>query len=215
MRNKIMYAINTYEQIEQKEKSLGENHIIVLLFVRPSVNGANEIINEFNYLHYNSARYCSIYAVGYTNNPQPFTYNQQIIGVDGVLWYYNDKEFIDFKRKLEKRIKWRYSGENEIIVLQSNINGQNILNFQNYVAINISEGLRNEYIDSYPLFMESLIRSSRSECEAFRAINRTCRFKISSIAENAINQSKRIPTSVKSILKNELFFRTSRSYSKV
>lgn len=208
-----MFAVNTYEQIEQNEKSINENHIIVLLFVRPSVKGAEEIINEFNYLHYNSSKYCSIYAVGYTNSSTHSSYSQKVVGVDGVSWYYSDNVFIDFKEKLEKRIKWKYSGENEMIVLQSNINGSNILNFQNYIAINISEGLREEYIASYPLFMENLIECSKSEVEAKRAINNASRFGIKSIAEMAIEDSQKIPSSAKKIIKNKIFFKTSRSYS--
>lgn len=49
-----MYAVNTYEQIERQERELNENHIIILLFVRPTSVGAQEIINEFSYLHHDS-----------------------------------------------------------------------------------------------------------------------------------------------------------------
>lgn len=63
-----MFAVNTYEEIEKREKELNKKHIVVLLFVRPSLPNANDIINEFEYIHYNSGEYCSIYAVGYTNN---------------------------------------------------------------------------------------------------------------------------------------------------
>ena len=34
-----MYAVNTYEQIERQERELNENHIIILLFVRPTSVG--------------------------------------------------------------------------------------------------------------------------------------------------------------------------------
>lgn len=198
-----MYAVNTYEQIERQERELNENHIIILLFVRPTSVGAQEIINEFSYLHHDSREYCSIYAVGYS---------RKVEGVDGVAWYYSDKEFIDFKEKLGKRIKWRYSGENELIVLQSNIDGKNILNFQNYVAINISEGLRQEYICSYQNFMESLIESSKSEVEASKAINSATRLNIKNVAIESLRSIKRIPAPIEKVIENKIFYKTARNH---
>lgn len=207
-----MYAVNTYEQIECQENKLNENHIIVLLFVRPTSTGAREIINEFSYIHHDSRKFCSIYAVGYTDDPNEFEYSRKIEGVDGAAWYYSDKEFIDFKEKLGKRIKWRYSGENELIVLQSNIDGKNILNFQNYVAINISEALRQKYICSYQSFMESLIESSKSEVEASNAINRATRLSIKKVAIESLRSINRIPTPLEEIIENKLFYKTAHDY---
>lgn len=206
-----MYTVNTYEQIEQKERELNENHIIVLLFARPTVIGADDIIKEFNYIHYNSSRFCSIYAVGYTNNDSLPEFSYKVSGVNGEEWYFSDKAFIDFKNKLEDRLNWTYSGENEIIVLQSNINGRQILNFENYVAININEGLRKEYICSYSMFMESLIRHSKSEVTASKAIKKVYRFRKRHIIEMAIEDNHNIPEPVKKILKNKIFFRTSKA----
>lgn len=207
-----MYAVNTYEQIERQERELNENHIIILLFVRPTSVGAQEIINEFSYLHHDSREYCSIYAVGYTDGPNEFGYSRKVEGVDGVAWYYSDKEFIDFKEKIGKRIKWRYSGENELIVLQSNIDGKNILNFQNYVAINISEGLRQEYICSYQNFMESLIESSKSEVEASTAINRATRLSIKKVAIESLRSIKRIPAPIEKVIENKIFYKTAHNH---
>ena len=207
-----MYAVNTYEQIERQERELNENNIITLLSMIPTSVGAHESINEFSYLHHDSREYCSIYAIGYTDGPNEFGYSRKVEGVDGVAWYYSDKEFIDFKEKLGKRIKWRYSGENELIVLQSNIDGKNILNFQNYVAINISEGLRQEYICSYQNFMESLIESSKSEVEASNAINRTTRLNIRNITIESLKSIKKIPAPIKKIIGNKIFYKSARNH---
>lgn len=56
-----MFAVNTYEEIEKREKELNKKHIVILMFVRPSLPNSNNIINEFEYIHYNSCEYCSIY----------------------------------------------------------------------------------------------------------------------------------------------------------
>ena len=55
-----MFAVNTYEEIEKREREINEQHIIVLLFVKPSLKDSKEIIEEFDYIHYNSDRFCSV-----------------------------------------------------------------------------------------------------------------------------------------------------------
>ena len=206
-----MYAVFSYEQIEANERRLNEYHIVVLLFVRPSVPGAQSIIKEFSYLHHNTKRYCSVYAVGYTNDPERFKSPVSVDGVDSEKWYYSDEEFVEFKRRLEKRIKWKYSGENELLVLKSNPLGASVLNFQNYVAININEGLRKEYISSYSSFMEKLIEASRSYTDARGAVGKASRLSVRQLTELAIKESKRLPGPIREVLKNRLFFKTSRA----
>ena len=60
---------------------------------------------------------------------------------------------------------------------------RNILNFQNYVAIDVNKGIREGYIDSFQSFMESLIRSSKRRVTAKEAIRdvRNARISIKDI----------------------------------
>jgi hypothetical protein len=212
-----MFAVNTYQEIIKTEQRLLEKHIVVFLFVRPSLPGAREILEEFNYLHHNSQRYCSIYAVGYTDDPQAHGYvdYRKVPGIRNADWYYSDQAFVDFKNQLESRIKWRYSGEIELLILQSNPEGKQILNFQNFIAIDVNYGIRHEYIDSFPRFMESLVRSSRSQVEASKAVRVTQmeRYKLTEIVGSAVDSCKRIPKPAKRLLKDRLFYRSSRSYT--
>jgi len=212
-----MFAVNTYEEIIKNERRLNERHIIILLFVRPSLIGAEKIIAEFNYLHYNSGKFCSIYAVGYTNGESEWSYAdyQAIDGVDGLNWYYSDQAFVDFKDKLENRLKWKYSGEIELIVLQSNPEGRDILNFENYLVLDVNHGIKNGYVESFPRLMESLLRTSRKEVEVTqtsRSLQKS-KYKLTEIVLVAINDCKKVPQPVKRIIKDRLFYRTSKSYS--
>lgn len=213
-----MFAIHTYEQIEEEEKRLNEQHIVVLLLVRPDLPGAADILREFNYIHYNSGRFCSVYAVGYTDDAELGKSGdyQAVPGLNGSNWYYSDKAFVEFKNRLEGRLEWRYQGEIELIVLQSNPEGRQILNFQNYVVIDVNHGVRKGYLDSFPRFMEALVRSARSEVDAAGAIKKTRRqsYKISGIVCGAIDGSKRIPTPVKALIRDRLFYRTANMYRK-
>lgn len=217
-----MFTVNTYEEIERIEKELCTHHIIILLFVKPTSEKSREIINEFEYIHYNSERYCSVYAVGYTDDNDLANSNdeyREIQCLDGNSWFFSYKEFVDFKDKLEKRIKWKYSGSIEAIILQSNPSGKEILNFQNYINIDIDNGIKKEYIDSFSSFMESIVRHSKNNTSAIEAMNdyAKSRIKISEIVIDALDDCKNIPTSVKKIIKDGSFYLSTinRNKSKV
>ena len=129
-------------------------------------------------------------------------------------WYYSAKAFTDFKNELEKRINWEYSGETELLILQNNPHNKNVLNFQNYVAINVNKGLRDGYVDSFQSFMECLIRASKSEVTAKKASQeiRRARISVKDTLVKAIDGSKRIPTPIKDIIKDRLFYRCANTY---
>ena len=134
-----MFAACTYDEIAMQEGRVENQELVVLLFARPS---EADILKEFEYIHYNSGKYCSIYAIGYTNDfekKNDCTY-QKVNTISGSEWYFSTKAFIEFKEKLQPRIHWNYSGEAELLVLQNSPGKENSLNFQNYVAINISKG---------------------------------------------------------------------------
>lgn len=203
-----MFAASTYEEIERIEQQIENTEIVVFLFVRPS---EEQILKEFEYIHYNSAKYCSVYAIGYTNDfgkANDHTYRKVNAGMDGE-WYFSTKAFVDFKEKLQARIRWEYSGETEILVLQNNPGSPNVLNFQNYVAIDVNQGIREGYIDSFQRFMEALVRSSKSKVTAKDAICdvRRARISVKDILAGAIDDCKKVPTPIKDIVKDRLFYR--------
>ena len=207
-----MFAASTYEEIEKSERQVENMEIVVFLFARPS---EEQILKEFEYIHYNSAKYCSIYAIGYTDDfakAEDQTYRK----VDAMMqrdWYFSTKAFTEFKEKLQNRIRWNYSGHTEILVLQNNPGQRNVLNFHNYVAIDVNKGIREGYIDSFESFMESLIRSSKRRVTAKEAICdvRNARVSVKDILAEAINDCKKVPTPIKRIAKDRLFYRCANT----
>ena len=155
------------------------------------------------------------YAIGYTDDftkAEDRTYRK----VDAMMqqdWYFSMKAFTEFKEKLQNRIHWDYSGETEILILQNNPGKRNILNFQNYVAIDVNKGIREGYIDSFQSFMESLIRSSKRRVTAKEAIRdvRNARISIKDIIAGAIDDCKKVPTPIKEIAKDRLFYRCANT----
>lgn len=213
-----MFSACTYEEIEEIERRVNYKEIVILLFVRPNIDGAINIIKEFEYIHYNSGKYCSVYAVGYTNNfekSKDESFKKVNIDLD-TEWYFSIKEFTEFKNKLENRINWNYSGETEILILQNNPTSSNALNFQNYVAIDVNKGIREGYIDSFQRFMESLIRTAKNQITAKEAIRNMSlkRISIKDIISESINDCKKIPTPVKRIIKDNLFYRCATNIKK-
>lgn len=212
-----MFAVTNLDEVKKIEKGLNEKHIVVLLFVKISDENADKYIKQFNYIHLDANKYCSIYAVGYT--PQEisdeYTDKKMVQVVNNEKWYYSDKCFIDFKNTLQSRIKWLYSGEPEIIILQTNPDSDSdtsdYLNFRNYVTIEIDYGIRKGYIDSFPRFMTGLINASKKEIDSVSAIkelNRKKYFKVRNIVEIAIDSCKGIPGPIKKLLNDRLFFKS-------
>lgn len=210
-----MFAASTYEEIVDYERCIENKEIVVFLFVKPTTQDAIDIIQEFEYIHYNSAKYCSIYAIGYSDNPEKSTdkHYRKVTEIVNSEWYFSNKAFVDFKNNLESRIKWEYSGETEVLILQNNPDGKDPLNFSNYVAIDVNMGLREGYIESFQRFMESLIRSSRSKVTAKEAAVdlRKSRISIKDTIAEAIDNSKKIPVPAKQIVKDRLFYRCANT----
>lgn len=210
-----MFAASTYDEIIEYERLIENQEIVVLLFVKPTNQDAVDIIREFEYIHYNSSKYCSIYAVGYSNDfkKQSDTHYRKICEILNSDWYFSSKAFVEFKDNLEKRIKWKYSGETEILVLQNNPGKHDPLNFTNYVAIDVNKGLKEGYIDSFQRFMESLVRSAKSSVTAREAMFeiRKSRVSVKEIILGAIDDSKKIPNPAKKIIKDRLFYRCANN----
>lgn len=210
-----MFAVSTYDEVVKYERCIENKEIVVFLFVRPTNQDAIEIIQEFEYIYYNSAKYCSIYAIGYSNDPhkQVDRHYRKVSEIINHDWYFSSKAFVEFKNNLERRIKWDYSGETEILILQNNPGGKESLNFSNYVAIDVNKGLREGYIDSFQRFMESLIRSARSKVTAKEAASdlRKSYLSIRDTISEAIEDSKKIPDPAKQIIKDRLFYRCANN----
>lgn len=210
-----MFAASTYDEVVEYEKCIENKELVVLLLVKPTNQDAIDIIQEFEYIHYNSAKYCSIYAIGYSDDPQKQSdkYYKKISQIISHDWYFSSKAFVEFKNNLESRIKWKYSGETEILVLQNNPGKPDPLNFANYVAIDVNKGLKEGYIDSFQRFMESLVRSARGSVTAKEAISeiRKSRVSVKNIIIEAIDDSKKIPNSAKQIIKDRLFYRCANN----
>lgn len=210
-----MYPIYDIKGIEEIEKEIEEQHVVIFLIVKPQDRNAVEFIRNINYWHRLSGRYCSIYMLGYSESfLGVYPDAQNVRSIDNGTWEYSDTCFIEVREKLEQRLKnWRYSGTPELIVLQNNPSARSPLDFSSYNYIDINYGLEHEYIDSIPRFMERLIRACESEVTSNAAIKTANRRRIKprTIIETAIECCEKLPKPLRLIMKDKLFYKTSKT----
>lgn len=212
-----MYPVNNIDGIVDQERQSEGSHAIILLFVKPSDDNADSIIKKFNYLHYKSKQYCSIYLIGYSQYfYEKYMDAQDVMGINQTTWQYSDQCFIEVCEQLEKRLKnWTYSGEPEMIILQnsSTLSGGSIMDFRNYNYIDINYGISKGYIDSFPRFMERIINAYRSETEARAVVNQANRKRLSGrrIIEKAIEADTKLPSPIKDIINDKWFFKSYKA----
>ena len=206
-----MFAVSRYDQIEQLEKEKKHNHLIMVLLVRPSKDIAKEIITDFDYLHYRLGTSIAVYAAGYTNDfDHAYEANYcEVTKCNGSTWYYSAKDFDDFRNNLTKRLKlWEYSGDIELLVFQGSVLEDNGFDFRNYIALNLSYGLRHGFISSFSNFMENVIGyTERALNQKTDMLTPNGKLKIRPIIEAAIDNCNDTPISVKKITKNRHFYK--------
>ena len=208
-----MYPINNFDGIVEQERNLTGSHVIVLMLIKPSDKNADDYIKHFNYWHYNSREYCSIYLLGYSQN---FTNDYQDVikvnGIDNTTFDYSDCCFIEVRDQLKAKLSnWSYTGEPEIIILQRNAHGsKNILDFSYYNYIDINYGIQKKYIDSFERFMERLIVACRQEVTATEAIDNVTRQRLKPrrILESALEACPKLPKPIKAILGDRIFYKS-------
>ena len=209
-----MFPVNNFEGIAAQESWICERHVIIFLLIKPSDEGAEKIIAQFNYLHHRAGPYCSIYPIGYSKDFFGLYKDvQQVKGVNNEVWLYSDKCFIDFCDSLSQTLKgWSYCGDLELIVLQNKVGEQGgSLDFQGYNDIDVNYGIQKGYIDSFERFMQRLLIACKKEVDSYNVIKESNRqrLKLRSVLAYAIDRIPKVPRPFKMILKDQLFFKTT------
>lgn len=210
-----MIPINNMDELESN--LCGKNECaVLLLLVQPTDEDASAFIDKFNYYHFEAGEDVTVFAGGYSQGDFQSIYRdaRKACSVDGNHWWFSEQCFVKFKNQLEKRIKWRYSGEPEILILQRGAGKHSHLDFSNYVAIDVCQGLREGYIDSVPRLMEALIQASKDEVRAKRVLKQATKLSSKRIVDTALQlvlEVSRCPASIKEVISNRAFYRTANS----
>lgn len=196
----------TLDDIKKVTKNYKEPlRAVGILIARPNIEIVKkQIITDINYFYHRSGKFIDFFLPGYG----AYWYGhypdeENVCKVDGVDWSYSDRMFCMFINELEKVSKWKYSGETELIILNT-INGK--LDFKNTLSIWLDKAIKDEAIYSIRSFLEDLIRISKS---AEDAIDISSTVLLKSVGTSIINQLlEKIPfNSGKSIKKVKYFIK--------
>lgn len=153
-------ALNYNEMIEKINKDCLKNGIkndyIGILITRPDLESGISILNSLDYYHHLTGHSVNFYLPGYgaywgDNYPDKKT----VAVIDGIEWYFSNKQFVDFIKALERKTKWLYSGESELLLLPL-IDGEIV--FDKILVFYLDDMLRDHAIKSISYFIQQLSR---------------------------------------------------------
>ncbi|MEP9320439.1 hypothetical protein ABKS89_25060 [Pseudomonas sp. LABIM340] len=95
----------------------GKNSLLIgICFARPSSQLAkSDIIPQIPDWHYRSGNSADFFFAGFSDHPR----DESSVELDLVVqrrWYYNSRAFNEFRRDIEERTSWQYSGASDLIL---------------------------------------------------------------------------------------------------
>ncbi len=156
----MLDAISFDDMIEKLNKSTyGREITIGILLAQPNSNFVkDEILNRIEYYYMRSFDNIDFYFPGYGAYWPEYKYpdKKDICKINNVNWSYSTQSFIGFIEKLEKKSKFKYSGETELLVIKYS-GGK--LDFSEVLIFWLDRMVKDEIIYSVPSFFEKLFRT--------------------------------------------------------
>jgi hypothetical protein len=134
--------------------------LVGLLFARPRTPfAAAEIVPSLRYFHQRSGHsinfYCAGFEVGWDLAATPDT---------DILTAYSDTEFDAFRRDIETRCKWRYSGGADLLLANARFDGWEVaIDFSSMISANLVKMKSDGAIDSVDSFFERIFQYSETQ----------------------------------------------------
>ncbi len=160
-------ALDSVDSVTEKVMSsinskIKKHCLVAVLFCNPKTEFCqNEIISSLSYFHHRSKQYIDIFCCGYgaywSKNEYPDL--EIVTKIDRVDWNYSDNAFVAVVEDFEKRTKWRYSGENELLLLDViPSKKRDELTINNAIVCNLERMKRDNAFSSVRSFFEDIIR---------------------------------------------------------
>ena len=135
-------AVSQQAMIEINAK-IKRHSFVAALFCNPNTNFCkSEILESLSYLHHRSKQYINIFCCGYGAYWPEHEYPdlKVVTKIEGLDWSYSDNAFVSAVEEFEERTKWRYSGENELLLLDvSPSDDPEELNINNAIVCNLEK----------------------------------------------------------------------------
>ena len=153
----------------KKVPLLNKVKMVGILFCQPSHKLSKEqIINNLGYYHHRSGSnidfYCSGYGAYWDITEYPDM--QKVCTVNGTDWYFSPFAFNKFREDMEKRSKWRYEGEVDLLLVNAKLerNDKHIcLDMTSAIDCKLEEMIRIGTITSVMSFFEDIFQYAEKQ----------------------------------------------------
>lgn len=140
-----MHIINSFNELTEHltryfpENQDNQARIVGLLFAQPTSFTNEEIFSQIDYFHNRSGSNIDFFCVGY--QPHDSNENKPIsVTVADQNWHFDSNVFNNFRRELENKTKWRYSGGVELVLFDTYLKNTRIVtDFSDSISINLQK----------------------------------------------------------------------------
>lgn len=140
--------------------------MVGILFARPNSSLAkSDILPILSDFHVRSADYIDFFFAGYANGPRDLPGYEPVPGPAGESWGYHPKDFENFRRELEKKTKWRYSGGADLLLTNASYDMKKetaSLDFGSTIVCQLETMKSQGAIKSVEVFFEDIFRFAES-----------------------------------------------------
>ncbi len=161
---------NAMQEINSKVK---KHTLVAILFCNPKTEFCQkEILASLSYLHHRSKHHINIFCCGYGAYWPEHKYPdlEIVTKIGGTDWCYSDNAFVEAIEAFESTTKWRYSGENELLLLDvSPSTDSDNLSINSAIVCNLERMKLDNAFSSVRSLLEDVIRyaSSSNATEAW------------------------------------------------
>lgn len=154
---------NAMQEINSKIK---KHALVAILFCNPKTEFCQkEILASLSYLHHRSKHHINIFCCGYGAYWPEHKYSdlEIVTSIGGTDWCYSDNAFVEAIEAFENTTKWKYSGENELLLLDvSTSTDSDSLNINSAIVCNLERMKLDKAFSSVRSLLEDIIRYASS-----------------------------------------------------
>ncbi len=153
---------------------INRHSFVAILFCNPRTKFfKDELLCSLDYLHHRSGKYVNFFCCGFGAYWPENMYKDQekVSKINDVEWSFSSEAFVSVIEEFENKTKWKYSGENEVLILD--VSPSSILEelcINNAIVCNLEVMKKDQAFTSVRAFFEGLIRyaASRENADAWK-----------------------------------------------
>lgn len=138
--------------------------MVGLLFARPdSKLGSTEVVPGLDYFHHRSGSNIDFFCAGYRRYGKEKQPDERQVTHEEPPWYFSLLAFEGLRQDVERRTRWKYSGEADLILLNATFDkgrGKADLHWPTAIACDLDMMVRDGAIKSVSRYFELIFRFS-------------------------------------------------------